>query len=68
VSSIEFDIAVTASASTQGDLQGGITVFSVNLGGRKEEKEQQETVSRLKFELDLVLPYETTESAPIAIA
>jgi hypothetical protein len=56
VSTIDFDIAVTASNSQETGGQGGINVFSVKLGGKMIDAEKNETVSRIKFNLNVVFP------------
>jgi hypothetical protein len=56
ISTIDFDIAVTASNSQESGGEGGINVFSVKLGGKLSDAEKNETVSRIKFSLNVVLP------------
>lgn len=53
---IDFDIAVTASNQQGSGIDGGIKVFSVSLGGKLEDKNIHETVSRVKFNVGVVLP------------
>lgn len=56
ISTIDFDIAVTASNSQETGGEGGINVFSVKLGGKLTDAEKNETVSRIKFSLNVTLP------------
>lgn len=68
VSTISFDIAVTASATNQSDISGGINVLSLKIGGNEADKEEHITASRLKFEINVALPYEETEGFQQAFA
>lgn len=56
ISNIEFDIAVSTSNEQESGIKGGINVMSVNLGGKLSDKDLKETVSRIKFSIDVVLP------------
>jgi hypothetical protein len=56
VSIVDFDIAVTASSEQGADLGAGINVLSLNIGGNKNEKQIEETISRIKFSVNVVLP------------
>lgn len=56
VSKIDFDIAVTTSSSQETGGEGGINVYSLKLGGKLSDKEINESVSRIKFSLNVVLP------------
>lgn len=56
VSTIEFDIAVSTSNEQESGLKGGITVMSLNIGGNSSDKDLNETVSRIKFNINVVLP------------
>ena len=56
VSSIEFDVAISSSNQQQNGIKGGINVMSVNLGGNLSDKDVKETVSRIKFIIDVALP------------
>ncbi|MFQ5915048.1 MAG: hypothetical protein ACE5JS_17905 [Nitrospinota bacterium] len=57
---VDFDVAVTASEGTRGELGGGIKVFSgiLDVGGKAGETTSKEdvSVSRIKFCVPLVLP------------
>lgn len=56
VSTIDFDIAVSTSNEQQTGINGGINVMSVNIGGKASDKDLNETVSRIKFNINVVLP------------
>ena len=56
VSDIQFDIAVTVSNKKENGVGGEIKIFSVELGGKKSTNENNEIVSRIKFEVPIVLP------------
>ena len=56
VSHIEFDIAVTASTKQESGVSGGINVLSLNIGGKTSEIENNQTISRIKFSLEVLLP------------
>ena len=60
---IDFDIAVTASTQQGAEMGAGITVLSLNIGGNKNEKQIEETVSRIKFSVNIVLPSHPKEKA-----
>lgn len=60
VINIGFDIALTVSKSDNGEVGGGIQVASIiNIGGKSEEKTEEQTVSRVNFNLPLILPHTT---------
>ncbi len=48
---ISFDIAVTVNEKTQGEKGGGIKVYAISAGGKKEKTNEQETVSHIKFKI-----------------
>jgi hypothetical protein len=56
VTMITFDIAVTASSQEENGLSGGITVLGMNIGGKHSEKDANQTVSRIKFDIGVTLP------------
>ena len=56
VSQIDFDIAVTTSSTKETGGEGGINVYSVKLGGKLSDKDANETVSRIKFSLNVAFP------------
>lgn len=53
---LDFDVAVTASDISGKEGGGGLKVASLNLGGKVESKTENQTISRVKFSLPLVLP------------
>lgn len=56
VSTIDFDVAVTSSNEKESGGQGGINVLSLNIGGKIADKDIKETVSRIKFSINVALP------------
>ena len=56
VSTIDFDIAVTSSNEKESGGQGGISVLSLNVGGKLSDKDVKETVSKIKFSINVALP------------
>lgn len=56
VSQVDFDIAVTVSKNSENDIQGGINVYAIKLGATKNDTEKNESVSRIKFSINVVLP------------
>lgn len=58
ISKIDFDIAVTTSSSQETGGEGGINVYSLKLGGKLSDKEINESVSRIKFSLNVLFPNE----------
>jgi hypothetical protein len=56
ISSIEFDVAISSSNEQENGIKGGINVMSLNFGGNVSDKDAKETVSRIKFAIDVVLP------------
>jgi len=49
VSNIEFDVAVTASDTTEGKVGAGIKVLDIGFGSDLSGERQRSTVSRIKF-------------------
>ena len=56
VSTIDFDIAVTTSNEQEAGGHGGINVLSVKIGGKLSDKDREETMSRIKFSINVALP------------
>ena len=56
VSNIDFDIAVSTSSEQETGAKGGINVMSLNIRGNLSDKDVKETVSRIKFSINVVLP------------
>lgn len=46
---IKFDVAVTASNSTDSKGSAGVRVLSIGIGGEKETTTSEQIVSRIKF-------------------
>ena len=53
---IEFDVAVTASTSKESGVNAGIKVWAANLGGKINDTDSHETISRVKFHISVALP------------
>ena len=56
ISTINFDVAVSLSKEQETGAKGGINVMSLNIGGNLSDKDIKETVSRIKFSINVVLP------------
>lgn len=56
ISSIEFDIAITSSFENDKAGGLGVNVFSANVGGKLSKKDINETISRVKFSVNVALP------------
>jgi hypothetical protein len=54
---ISFDVAVTASSGDSGEGGVGIKVLSFSASGSKSVENTNEIASRVKFEINAVLPY-----------
>lgn len=52
---VEFDVAITATESDGKSGGAGIKVVAFNLGGNVESKIENQTISRVKYTLPLVL-------------
>lgn len=52
---VEFDVAVMATESDGKSGGVGLSVMSINLGGSIESKTENQTVSRIKYSLPLVI-------------
>ena len=55
---VDFDVAVSASNEEGNKLGGGLKVHVFNLGASTEEIEKNQTVSRIKFSLNVALPHQ----------
>lgn len=55
---IDFDVAVTASSEEGNKVGGGIKVQVFSLGASSTETEKNQTISRIKFSLDVALPHQ----------
>lgn len=56
ITNIDFDIAVTASNQSDKSAKGGINVLSLSVGGAIADKAINETVSRIKFSINVCMP------------
>ena len=56
VSKIDFDIAVIAENSAEKGGNGSINVFSVKLGGNLTDSSKNESISRIKFNVNMAMP------------
>ncbi len=52
---IDFDIAVTATEGSSNAKGAGIKVLSANIGGKKENKDEKTSVTRIKFSVPAYL-------------
>lgn len=53
---VDFDVAITATESEGANGSGGLKVVSfLNIGGAVESKTENQTISRVKYTLPLVL-------------
>lgn len=59
---LDFDIAVTATNESTSGGSGSINVFAAKVGGKLEGLEKVENISRLKFTLNICLPYTKEKS------
>ena len=57
LSIISFDVAVSISKSDEDKIGGGIKVLSFDLSGKTKSTNQNEVVSRIKFDIGAVLPF-----------
>jgi hypothetical protein len=56
ITTIEFDVAITVSNQQESGASGGIQVYALHIGGKHSDKELNQIVSRIKFEIDVALP------------
>lgn len=65
VQMVDFDIAVTVTDATTAEAGGKISIASWSIGGKGSVKGEEQTVSRIKFSIPVVLPTsgETPEPA-----
>jgi hypothetical protein len=62
---VEFDIAVTVTESSGLEAKGGLKVASLlSVGGGGSSSTQTAAVSRIKFQVPLVLPHRKREASP----
>jgi len=53
---VEFDIAVTREAGSDGSIRGGIRVLSLGAGGERSNSSAESNVSRVRFSIPVALP------------
>ena len=56
VSNIDFDIAVTTTNEKETGGHGGINVLSIKVGANLKDTDLKETVSRIRFSVNVALP------------
>jgi hypothetical protein len=64
---VEFDVAVTVSASSEGKGGVGIRVMGIAIGGEKASTTESSLVSRLKFSIPVVWPDPQTAGVVSAV-
>ncbi|KAF1076304.1 hypothetical protein [Halodesulfovibrio sp. MK-HDV] len=57
---VDFDIAITASSKTGTEAGGKLKVWSIGVDATTEKKDTNETVSRVKFAIDICPPVDNT--------
>lgn len=58
---VDFDVAITTETTKENKGGVGLQVASLNFGGKFGHKDNNQTFSRVKFSLPLVLPGKPTE-------
>lgn len=56
ITNLEFDVAITSSIETENGINGGISVFNVSVGGKSSDKGLEQSLSRIKFAVSIILP------------
>lgn len=56
IEKIKFDVAVTTGGSMSGDAGAGINVAGIKIGGSGSVKGEHENISRIAFEVPVVMP------------
>jgi len=56
VEMIKFDVAVTTSGTITGEAGAGINIAGMRLGGSGEVSDEEENISRIKFEVPVLMP------------
>ncbi|WP_019446049.1 hypothetical protein [Aeromonas sp. 159] len=65
---IDFDVALTVTGTSSGEVGGKIAVASfLNLGGKATESDARQETSRVKFELTLALPCSEEQKSSTAL-
>jgi len=53
---VDFDVAVTAKSETSGEVKAGARILMVEIGGKADHGRAKEDVSRVRFQIPIVLP------------
>jgi hypothetical protein len=53
---VDFDVALTVSDKSEGEVHGGLKVAGIGIGGKKAGESTQEVVSRIRFSVQLAQP------------
>ena len=61
VQNISFDVAVTAQEKNEQGGKAGLNVPYFNFGGKLSAEQENATISRIKFEVPVVLPSQRVE-------
>ena len=61
---VQFDVAVTAVDSSEGEVKGGLKVWSVELGGKGTKASENAVVSRIQFGVRILPPTTQASLAP----
>lgn len=56
ITNLEFDIAITSSMEKETGINAGISVFNVSVGGKASDKGLEQSLSRIKFAVSILLP------------
>jgi hypothetical protein len=56
IKQVQFDIAVTVSDKSSGNVEGGIKVVGISLGKESGKSEESTHVSRIQFSIPIVPP------------
>jgi len=54
--SIEFDVAITTTDTTEAKAGAGVFVAGISLGGQARGEASNQTLSRIKFKVPIYLP------------
>lgn len=56
VEKVQFDVAVTTVDSSEGEVRGGLKVWSLELGGKGNKASENSVVSRIQFAVRILPP------------
>ena len=56
VSKVDFDVAVTVTEKEENGINAGISVYGIGLGAKTKGTEENKTISRINFSVDIALP------------